>query len=209
MNSKSKILLVLLGITVAGGTLFFKNIGAWLDQSSEPIYSDLIVCLSYNPMRLDRAVTLLKKGYGRKVIATTEITYTNLLKQQLLPEQMVMLPSSGTNTYEEGLLLKAYLQKNNYSKILLVSDPYHLYRVRWTIEHLFRNSPYQFNYMASFSRKTNGFWWNNSDSRRAVLRELPSILYYWFGHGLLGLQKNPVWVGEFKRRYLDLLEQHF
>lgn len=206
---KIKILIPVLLFCMAGSYVFFSNIGTWLDQSSDPVYSDLIVCLSYNHMRLDRAVALLKEGYGKKIIATTEITYLNLLKRQLLPEQMVMLPSSGTNTYEEGILLKAYLLENNYKKILIVSDPYHLYRVRWTIEHLFQDSPYQFTYIASFTRQSKGFWWNNKDSRYAVLRELPSIIYYWLGHGVLGLDKNPKWVGTLKMWYIGLLEQTF
>ncbi len=204
---KTKILFSILIFCVAVGYFSFRNIGSWLDQSTIPVNSDIIVCLADDPMRIDKAVSLLTKGYGKQIIATTQATYSRLLKKQIGPEQMVMLPSSGTNTYEEGLLLKTYLQTNPHEKILVVSNPYHLYRVRWTFTHLFKNTSNHFSYVSSVPRGSLGFWWNDHSSRRAVLRELPSIIYYWVGHGVLGLQENPAWIGKVKSQYLAFLEE--
>ncbi len=204
-----RILFVTLLLIVVGGFFSFRNIPTWLDRSAEPIYSDIIVCLSYNPARLDRAISLLHKGYGKKIVATTKITYTNLKKRQVPEEQIVMLASSGTNTYEEGLLLQKYLQNNPYDRILFISDPYHLYRVQWTMEHLFKNAAERFSYVAAVPRDRDVFWWDTPLSRREVLREIPSIIYYWLGHGVLGLKHNPVWVDAVKYHYLDLLEGWF
>ncbi len=204
---KIKILSSILIFCAAIGYFSFRNIAAWLDQSTTPVYSDVIICLSYDSMRIDKAVSLLKKGYGEKIIATTKISYTHLLKEHIKPEQIVMPPSSGTNTYEEGLVLKEYLKQQPAKRITVVSNPYHLYRVRWTFTHLFKTTDYQFTYVSSIPREALGFWWDNSRSRKAVLRELPSIIYYWVGHGLLGLQKDPAWIANIKSHYLDLLNK--
>ncbi len=207
--TKTRFFAALLLMVLSGGTLLFYNMDTLLDRSSKPVPSDIIVCLSYNPTRLDQAISLLQKGFGKKIIATTEITYLNLKKRQMADEQIVMLAPSGTNTYEEGLLLQKYLQNSPQVRIVFISDPYHLYRVQWTMKHLFENAAERFSYVAAVPRNPEVFWWNSLPSRREVLREIPSIIYYWLGHGLLGLNHNPEWVDTIKYHYLDLLNDWF
>ena len=99
------------------------------------------------------------------------------------------------------------LQGGKYKTALVVSDPFHLYRVKWTLRHHFPDDSLHFSFISSDAPSLQGFWWSNERSRLFVLSELPKIVYYWLWHGLLGIAEDPEWAVDLERVYMRLVRE--
>ena len=208
---KKSVVCFLLLATLLGSCVytFYLNIGSWLTTADVPEKADIIVCLDGSIERIDKAVQLLQEGLAEKVVVTTNGAYQEMLRRKVPPGRIMQADRSATSTYEEGLLLKKLLQGGRYRSALVVSDPYHLYRVKWTFHNTFADTAPSFSFISSDARSLQGFWWSNERSRLFVLSELPKIVYYRLWHGLLGVVADPEWAVELERIYLKLIRAVF
>ena len=127
---------------------FFLNIGGWLTTSDVPAQVDAVICLDGSSDRINKAVLLLQKGFAEKVVVTTEGAYKEMLLKKISPEKILKADWSASTTYEEGLLAKDILYENIKSAIV-VTDPFHLFRVRWTFQHIFFGGSVAFSFVSS------------------------------------------------------------
>lgn len=96
--------------------------------------------------RLDHAIELYRAGLAGTVVLTggnqagdrfTEgYSGYRYLVQQGLPEEALVLEDQGTNTWEQLAAAARILRGRGQTKVLLVSDPYHSYRLEATAEEL-------------------------------------------------------------------------
>ncbi len=191
------------------GWIGYLNIGHWLSLDEAPHSADAIICLASGGARLDKSVSLMSRGFADKIMATTDKTYIALIKKKVNKGALVRPEKNATSTYEEALFLKQKIIDLHIKSALIVSDPFHLYRVKWTFTHIYQNVPVHFSYISTEPKWANGFWWNNRRSRVFVLSELPKIPYYWIAHGIFGLKHNPAWVVVVKRWYGRELRKMF
>ena len=194
-----KISFVIISFFAASGYLVFRYCHGEVGQSSIPVAADLIVCLAFSDERADRAVALLNQGYAQKIIATTQQTYDALLKRQVGNNRLILLAPGAATTYQEAKLLWHYMSKKKKKKILVVSDGVHLSRVHWTIDHFFRNNFHQFWFISSDGSQSSSLHWIENTKIIVKLYELTANFYYWIGHGLFGMEDNPVWVDAVKK----------
>ena len=187
--------------------VIFLNIGSWLTTADIPGKADIIICLDGSSDRINKAVLLLQEEFAEKIVVTTDATYQELLKQKVDPDSILRAGQTAKSTYEEGLLLKKLLQGSGYQSALVVSDPYHLYRVKWTLRHIFADDAISFSFISSDAPSLQGFWWSNERSRLFVLSELPKIVYYWIWHGLLGIAEDPEWATDLERVYMGFVRE--
>ena len=166
---------------------FFLNIGQWLTPAEIPGKADVVICLSggLDDSRIDKAISLLADGLASKIVVTTEESYQELLRKKVDPGKISKANWSAKSTYEEGLLVKGLLG-GNIKSAMVVTDPFHLYRARWTFRHIFSHESIIFSFISSDAPSLQGFWWSNPNSRLFVLSELPKVVYYWIWYGLLG-----------------------
>jgi uncharacterized SAM-binding protein YcdF (DUF218 family) len=194
---------------VVGGVLGFREIGALLSAADVAGKADVIICLSGSEDRIGKAAAMLRAGLAEKVVATTDLAYRQMLAAKVLPEQILRADWSADSTYEEGLLVWKLLSGKSYVSALVVSDPFHLYRARWTLRHFFSDGSMALSFVSSDAPSLQGFWWSNRSSRLFVLSELPKIVYYWVWHGLLGISEDPEWAIELERGYLAFVQGVF
>lgn len=187
------------------GYLLFLNLGGLLTASDSVERADLIITTSGSTGRIARAAELLRQGYGSRVLVTTAESYSLLVGRGVAPERIVRAPWSADSTYEEGLLIRELLAGEDVASALVVSDPFHLLRVKWTLRHLFTGETPRFLFVSSDTPEFKGFWWDNHYSRLFVLSELPKIVYYWLWHGLLGRVEDPDWAINLERLYMTFL----
>jgi uncharacterized SAM-binding protein YcdF (DUF218 family) len=187
---------------------FFLNIGDWLTTADLPRKAEVAICLAGTNDRIEKVISLLHNGLAEKVVATTSETYQVMLREDVSPENILKADWSAKSTYEEGLLLKSVLDKKVKS-VMVVTDPFHLYRAKWTFQHIFPDGTVQFSFISSDAPTLRGFWWSNIDSRLLVLNELPKIVYYWFWHGLLHQKYDTTWVSQLKCDYNIWLTENF
>ncbi len=189
-------------------TGFFTRLGNWLAVAGTPARSELIVCLGGSSERLDKAAELWHQGFAERVLATNVGVYRQLLARRVDRSAVISPPWSATSTYEEGMLLRELLPDGCRS-LVVVSDPYHLYRVRWTMLHFFAGADCRFIYVASDFDPPSTAWWTKPQSRLFVLSEIPKILYYLVWHGMLGIVEDPDWAHHLYRLYMAAVRRLF
>jgi uncharacterized SAM-binding protein YcdF (DUF218 family) len=187
---------------------FFLHIGDWLTPVDIQKKAEVVVCLAERNSRMDKAISLLQRGLAGKIVVTTDATYQDMLYKKVSPDKILKADWSAESTYEEGLLLKDILDEKIQS-VIVVTDPFHLYRAKWTFRHIFSNKYTVFSFISSDEPSLQGFWWSNPNSRLFVLSELPKIVYYWIWHGLLGVVEDPQWALDFERVYMTFIKDVF
>lgn len=194
-----KISFIIISFVAAAGYLVVQYCHGEVGQSSIPVAADLVVCMAFSDERADRTVALLNQGYAQKVIATTQQTYDALLKRQVGNDRVILLAPGAETTYQEAKLLWRYLKNSPSKRILVVSDGVHLSRVHWTIDQFFGDNFHQFWFISSDSSQFSRLQWNENTKMVVQLYELTAIIYYWIGHGLFGMEDNPVWIDAAKK----------
>jgi len=192
---------------VATSVFVFILIGALLFLSREPILlavgdylviqdqlqpADVIHVIAGDDDRTDYAIQLYKKGYAKQIFFTggwcTIHNYDHgehgkeLAMDQGVPAQALADDDSWvTSTYSEALRLKewVYNSQTPIHSVIVVSDPFHMRRVRWTYKQLFGDkislqmAPVPFG-LSPYSR----YWWTDDKSRKLVKDEYLKIVYY-------------------------------
>ncbi|MBU1564290.1 MAG: YdcF family protein [Proteobacteria bacterium] len=195
-----KIFFISLLIIAPVGYVALRNVEDTLPQVSGQVAADLIVCLAFSDDRVDRAVALLREGYGKKIVATTSETYAALLQHQVGKDQLVLLAPDAQTTYQEGLLLNRFLQNSPPEKILVVSDAIHLFRVKWTLSQSIKNASHHFWYISCELPRSLSSWRGDGYNLRGIFYEFSAIAYYWFAHGLFSIEDNPLWIESAKKQ---------
>jgi len=200
------ILIITVTVALLGAVLFlFRErillaIGDFLIVQDELHPADVIHVIAGPDYRTDYAIQLYQQGYGRQIFFTGgwcsihlgyhgEMGRRRALDQGVPPEAIAIDDSDVTSTYSEAVRLKEFIAKSTLpiKSVIVVSDPYHMRRARWTYQHLlgdqvsiqmapipFESSPYQCR------------WWTDEASRQYVKDEYLKTLYYYARYQLGG-----------------------
>ena len=165
-----------------------------------PVAADVIVVLG-SPERIAKAGELYQGNYSTHIFLTIPDYVHHFDKQGTRPADITVPKWRPQTTYQEALAFAEYLQKHPVKSAILVTDPYHQYRAKWTFEHVLADSGLKFSYIATNESRPSGFWWHDVNSRLFILTEIPKVFYYWIYHGLLGREADPPWTEDLKRWY--------
>lgn len=190
-------LLLLMGLRA------FTGAGLWVAEADRPGKVDVIVCLN-GSARIKKAAELYHKGLAPKVILTAGKEKKDLT-QLGVPEKSITLAEWPMTTYQEALAVASMDHHSPIRSAIVVSDPYHLKRVRWTFEQVFRDSPIKLFFVSSDFPWNGQGWWREKQSRILVALEISKMGYYRLVHGLMGLADDPPWTITLKKRYETFL----
>lgn len=158
--------------------------------------ADVIHVISGPDHRTDYGVQLYLRGYGKQLFFTggwcSEIQGDHAERARMralaqgVPESAIVTDGVHvTSTYSEALRLQEFVAKRSASQapitsVIVVSDPHHMRRARWTYRHVlgdgievqvapvpFEQGPYQ--------RR----WWTDDLSKMMVRDEYLKLPYYW------------------------------
>jgi len=175
------------------------NLGTWLVKADEPRASEVIVCLS-GVERIRKAADLYHDGLAPRIIMTVQ-TNKQALTGLGVPEDRITLAPGPRTTYQEALAVAPILREKGYRSALVVTDPYHLRRVRWTFGHVVKNQPINMIFVASDMPWKGEGWWKHKAEKLQVYSEVSKLAWYWLSHGLLRMPDDPPWSIELKHRY--------
>jgi uncharacterized SAM-binding protein YcdF (DUF218 family) len=211
MKTAIKHLLLLSLFSGVSAYMVFLNIGTWLSIKDPPQQSDIVICLGggVSDDRIKKAIQLLENGFAGSIMATTNGAYQQILQKNIPPEKILKANRPVESTYHEGLSIQQVLLEGHYTSALVVSDPYHLYRVKWTMTHTLGTGSPHFSFISSEAPSLDGFWWQNEKGRIFVLSEIPKIVYYWIWHGILGIEDDPAWATGMEQQYVAVLTAIF
>lgn len=154
--------------------------------------SDVIQVIAGGDYRTDYAIQLYQQGYGRQLFFTGGWCRSHnlyhgqhgreLAMEQGVPEEAIAIDETQvTSTYAEAVRLREFIAQSPtpIRSVIVVSDPYHMRRVRWTYRHVlgdeirvqmapvpFEQTPYQ--------RR----WWADTASQQYVRNEYVKLAYY-------------------------------
>jgi uncharacterized SAM-binding protein YcdF (DUF218 family) len=154
--------------------------------------ADVIHVISGPDDRTDYAIRLYKQGYGKQIFFTggwciyhryrhAEHGFERTVAQGIPQDNIALDDSEVTSTYGEVVRLREFiaLSATHVRSVIVVSDPYHMRRARWTYEKVlggeisvqmaavpFGTTPYQ--------RR----WWQDRASRQYVANEYLKMFYY-------------------------------
>jgi uncharacterized SAM-binding protein YcdF (DUF218 family) len=193
------ILIVVVPIALLGTAVFLLHerillaIGDFLVVQDELHPADVIHVIAGPDHRTDYAIQLYKQGYGKEIFFTGGWCSIHMLyhgeqgrrraiDQGVPPEAIAIDDSDVTSTYSEAVRLKEFVAASllPIHWVIVVSDPHHMRRVRWTYQRVFGNSvsvqmaPVPFE-QSPYQRH----WWTDEASRRNVGEEYLKIVYYY------------------------------
>lgn len=204
-SRKYILILSLLLLLIVSAVLIFNNIGYWLARKEDPIPADLIVCLN-GQHRVAKAAQLYQDGYADTILLTVSKTGEELVRKGV-PSGAIELAPGVRTTFEEALAAQAYVDQNPTKTALVISDPYHLSRVRWSFEKAFKNIDTQLVFVATDLSWPEQNWFDDPLIRYQVASEVSKMIFYRTYHGFLGRKTAPEWVFRWKIRYLGFLRK--
>jgi len=196
---------VLVIFVVVGGRLLLDNLGGWLARADAPVRADVVLCLGGGEGRFALAKRLLDDGYFHFLMVTTDGLRRQARAAGVAKESLIYPEKSATTTYEEAQVLYEVMRERGFSSAVVVSDAYHMYRVKWSFARVCRDLPVTLRYVSG--RPGAKVWWREHWSRLYVVKEVSKLIFYWVDHGLLGIKHDPLWMSDIKRWYCRVLEQ--
>jgi uncharacterized SAM-binding protein YcdF (DUF218 family) len=178
--------------------------GDYLVVQDELRPADVIHVISGPDDRTDHAIQLYKEGYGDRIFFTGgwcrfhnyyhgQHGRQRALGQGVPSEAIAIDESPVTSTYSEAARLREFVARSQVSihGVIIVSDPHHMRRARWTYRRLVGNevtiqmAPIPFE-VSPYQRR----WWADEATRKYVRDEYGKTIYYiaryQFGWGPLG-----------------------
>ena len=155
--------------------------------------------------RFTLAKRLLDDGYSHFLMVTTDGSRRRARAAKVAKESLICAKRSAVTTYDEALALAEVMRERGFSSAVVVSDAYHMYRVRWSFARACRDLPVTLRYVSG--RPGAKVWWREHWSRLYVVKEVSKLIFYWVDHGLLGIKHDPLWMSDIKRWYCRVLAQ--
>jgi uncharacterized SAM-binding protein YcdF (DUF218 family) len=191
------------------GLRAFTQAGLWISEADRPGKMDVIVCLNGSE-RVKKAAELYHQGLAPKVILTAGKDKKDLVRMGI-PENRITLAEWPMTTFQEALAVASIDHRSPFRSAIVVTDPFHIERVRWTFNHVFKGKPIRFEVVSSDFPFVKKHWWKDKMSRFYVFSEISKLTYYEVVHGLLRVDQEPPWVVALKHRYqqwlLDLCQK--
>jgi uncharacterized SAM-binding protein YcdF (DUF218 family) len=198
-NKVMSVLIISVILIVLGGTLFLNKdkilyaIGDHLIINNELQPADVIHVIAGDDYRTEYAIQLYKQGYAKNLFFTGgfckfhgylhgEHGQQLAIKEGIPPEVIAFDDSSVISTFDEAVILKAWMDQNSetVSSIIVVSDPFHMRRARWTYRKILGKdakismAPVPFEQTVNLQR----MWWTDESSRSYVKEEYVKLIYY-------------------------------
>lgn len=191
-------LVIFIAIVFLGTSIFIFHerilliFGDFLIIQDELHPADLIHVIAGLDHRTDYAIHLYKLGYGKRIFFTGgwclihnhyhgEYSKKRALDQGIPLEAIVTDDSHVTSTYSEIVRLRKFIEKSSkpIHSVLVVSDPYHMRRARWTYRQVLgkeitvKMAPVPFD-LSPYRHR----WWAERESRKMVKEEYLKLVYY-------------------------------
>jgi uncharacterized SAM-binding protein YcdF (DUF218 family) len=184
----------------------FTAIGNYLIIKDDLKPADVIHVIAGDDYRTFYAIDLYKQGYGNYIFFTGGWCRTHgwdhgthareLALGQGVPDNAIVFDDESVkSTYDEALRLKAWMDNGKITvrSVIVVSDPFHMRRARWTYRNIFGNtinlimSPVPFE-QTPFKQQ----WWTDNSSINYIKEEYIKLVYY-----LLRYQLSMKWLAAF------------
>ena len=190
--------ILITALALLGGALFLNRewmllaVGDFLAVQGELAPADIIHVIAGEDYRTDYAIRLYQQGYGRQILFTGGWCQFHhfyhgvhgkerALEHGVPPEAVATDDSEVRSTYTEVIRLNEYIthSKVPIGSVMIISDPHHMRRARWTYRQVIDNkvalimAPVPFE-LSPYKRT----WWKDNESKKMVKDEYVKFVYY-------------------------------
>lgn len=172
--------------------LILAAVGAVLSMPDLPRKSDALVLLSGGDKSREQEIArLYQKGYADTVVLTRTsgstrgnhiYTLQDLVKIGVPAQAILFTPGQSDSTYDEARHVVELMDAKNMGAVIIVTDPYHVFRARMIFKGEFRESR-----KAVWVRGAHGNWYSpltwmfTIQGWEVTLKELGKIGAYMLG----------------------------
>ncbi len=195
-------------LLLVAGLLLFKNqvfhvLGSYLIvQDKAAAYAvapaGIVHVVAGEDYRTDFAIDLYLQGLAQTIFFTGGVCQQHgydhsehgrqLAQARGIPLEAVASDSAPVmSTYDEAVLLKKYIDENQLpvQSVIVVSDPFHMRRARWTYERVLGDGIRVLMAPVPFERLPFADqWWSDRDAQRYIVNEYTKLVYYFLRYQL-------------------------
>ena len=189
-------LVILMAIAVFSAPAWLPVLGKALIRQDPLAPADLIVVLSGSvPDRPRYGAELFHEGLAPRILCASSLvpqfliylekpmTHAELsaaaLRDANVPDEAIIVRNRSTSTYGELKLVRDMMREKGWTRVILVSSPTHLRRIRLTWDHLTEErGPEAILRATPYSDFNPDAWWRNERDLISVQNEYVKILYY-------------------------------
>jgi len=162
--------------------LFLFFAGRYLVIDEVPKEVDAIVVLSGGEGRLEKGIDLYELGYANKLIVSNGLADGLWEKAvMLLPSKSLILEKKADSTYESAVYVKKIMKKYNFHSAILVSSDFHMRRVKYNFDRVYKGSHDELIYVSSDTSYNPRAWWMNKHNVGITISEYVKIIGNTFG----------------------------
>lgn len=161
--------------------LGFFTAGALLSGSAQlPQTADVVVVLGGGDgARYERGRELVKAGFSDRLLLINALAAERKDAQAKLPHVEILFDDQPVNTWQEAQAVRARMQARGMHTVLVVSDPPHLLRMRYTWFSVFLGTDLSYTLISSNPPWWSAWrWWANPLSTSFVEEEILKLGYY-------------------------------
>ena len=176
-------------VILISATYWLPAIGEWLAMPAtvhlQP--ADAIIVHGGNPERTDYAIALYHLGLAPELwqtgYARTQIVFREVIKNESDPSAFRFLTT--TSTWSDGTAIAQMIRERKLHHVIIVTDWWHSRRALCSTMEQLQGYPVTISFSASPSSASVINWWQNSEIRDDVLRELVKFVYYGVHYGMV------------------------
>ena len=177
-----------------------RSLGNYLVDKDPLGYSELVVVLGGSSYERGLEAVNVHKLYPAKRYVTTGGNIpsallaldTTMLEAQLtahlmikkgMPDSLITPLLTATSTQEEAIEVRAFAEKEKFKSITIITNDYHLRRVRRTFEKAFEGSNITVRYHGAPSEDFDpNAWWKKESGLVLTNNEYIKLIYYFIKH---------------------------
>ena len=160
----------------------------YLFFEEEPVKADVIILLSGDGQRMEKAAELYHSGYADKVLLTNareagstieDAESFGILREDLLTE------NEAESTYENALYVKDIVLEHGFESALVVTSNYHMRRTKLAYDRVFHDTDVTFTYVPYHHESiTRDSWGENEE---LFIKEYKKLIggYFLYYDGLI------------------------
>jgi uncharacterized SAM-binding protein YcdF (DUF218 family) len=191
--------IILILILILMGPRLLQAWAGWLVVDNRPMPADAILVLGGGRgERLAAGLELYREGWAGRIYisgpnepgisryldpdASTRVEWMRRLAvKQGVPENSIMIILGPSSTYEEASMSKEIFLQSQFSRILVVTSPYHTRRAYQTFRRIYKDSGIDVRVIAApweTMRHRQGEWWRHESDTFAILNETGKLIFY-------------------------------
>ncbi|AHV98586.1 YdcF family protein [Paenibacillus sabinae] len=163
--------------------------GRFLTVSEPPENVNAIIVLSGGAGRVEKAVDLYKAGYAPYLVLSNyregASSAGNMLQTALaqgVPAKAILTENKALSTYDNAALTLPIMKKNGFTSAIVVSSDFHMRRVKFIFDHVYKKSGIELTYIGSPSGYNPNRWWSNPFDRDITISEYAKMVGNLFGY---------------------------